>query len=127
MGRLGGKGHDLTLGAAPTGRVRFGQAGRSPAGFPGVRSKQLNLGVDGMLSPVLLVPIAFVLFVLVSDAWVYVDAQQRTGRGERVSVAVGTLRIETPEAWFLGCLVLYVIFMPLYVTATGRNPFARRS
>ena len=79
------------------------------------------------LSPALLVPIAFVLFVLASDAWVYADARGRAHRGERVSVAIGTLRVETPEAWFLGCLVLYVIFMPLYLTATGRNPFARRS
>lgn len=80
-----------------------------------------------VLSPALLVPIAFVLFVLVSDAWVYADARQRARRGERVSVAIGTLRIDTPAAWFLGCLVLYVIFLPLYLTATGRNPFARRS
>lgn len=80
-----------------------------------------------MLSPALLVPIAFALVVLASDAWVYGDARQRARHGERVSVAIGTLRIETPEAWFLGCLVLYVIFMPLYLTATGRNPFARRS
>jgi hypothetical protein len=79
------------------------------------------------LSPALLVPIAFGLVVLISDAWVYADARQRLSRGERVSVAIGTLRVETPETWFLGCLVLYVIFMPLYLTATGRNPFARRS
>jgi hypothetical protein len=79
------------------------------------------------LSPALLVPIAFALVVLGSDAWVYSDARERLRRGDRVSVAIGTLRIETPEAWFLGCLVLYVIFMPLYLTTTGRNPFARRS
>jgi hypothetical protein len=40
---------------------------------------------------------------------------------------VGNLRVDTPEAWFLGCVALWVIFMPLYLTATGRNPFARQS
>jgi hypothetical protein len=30
---------------------------------------------------------------------------------------------ETPQAWFLGCLLLWVVFVPLYLTATGRNPF----
>lgn len=79
------------------------------------------------LSPAVLVPVAVLLLVLGSDVWVFADARERLRRGERVSVAVGALRVETPAAWLLGCLVLYVIFMPLYLTATGRNPFARRS
>ncbi|MEV6851816.1 hypothetical protein [Actinoplanes sp. NPDC051411] len=80
-----------------------------------------------VLSPVVLVSVAVLVVALGSDFWVLADARARVRRGERVSVAVGNLRVETPEAWFLGCVVLWVIFMPLYLTASGRNPFARRS
>lgn len=71
-----------------------------------------------------LAPTIAVLVVLVLDAWVYKDASQRLRHGNRVSVSLGSLRIETPEAWFLGCLILWVVFFPLYLTATNRNPFA---
>lgn len=79
------------------------------------------------LPPALLVSIAVLLAVLISDFWVLSDARDRERRGDPVSVAVGSMRIERPEAWFLGCVVLWVVFMPLYLTATGRNPFARRN
>jgi hypothetical protein len=63
------------------------------------------------------------LAVLTTDAWVYSDARERLRRGNRVAVSVGSVRVETPEAWFLACLILWVVFLPLYLTATGRNPF----
>ncbi|GAB3806882.1 hypothetical protein [Micromonospora zhanjiangensis] len=78
------------------------------------------------LSPVLL-SIAVLLVMFGSDLWVLTDARGRARRGDPVSVRIGNLRVETPEAWFLGCLVLWVIFMPLYLTATRRNPFVRQS
>jgi cytochrome c oxidase assembly factor CtaG len=68
-----------------------------------------------------------VLLVLSTDAWVYADARDRLRRGDRVSVSVGSIHIETPQAWFLGCLILWVVFFPLYLTATGRNPFAHNN
>jgi hypothetical protein len=68
----------------------------------------------------------FVLFVVLAvDGWVYADARERQKRGNRVTVALGSVRVETPEAWFLGCLILWVVFVPLYLTATGRNPFRK--
>jgi len=79
------------------------------------------------LSPGLMVSIAVLIVALGSDLWVLSDARRRLERGERVTVAIGNLRVETPEAWFLGTLLLWVIFLPLYLTATGRNPFAHRS
>jgi hypothetical protein len=69
--------------------------------------------------------VAVLLVALGSDFWVLSDARARVGRGERVSVDIGNLRISTPEAWFLGCVALWVVFLPLYLTASGRNPFAR--
>jgi hypothetical protein len=49
----------------------------------------------------------------------------RLRRGDPVSV--GSIHIEMPQAWFLGCLILWVVFFPLYLTATGRNPFAHNN
>ncbi|MFD2763691.1 hypothetical protein [Micromonospora eburnea] len=72
------------------------------------------------------VAILVLLVVLALDAWVYTDARERLRRGSPVSVAIGSLRIETPEAWFLGCVILWVVFFPLYLAASGRNPFARQ-
>ena len=80
-----------------------------------------------VLSPGAMLAIAMGVVVLGSDVWVYGDARSRLRRGERVSVAVGALRVETPEAWLLGCTLLFIVFLPLYLTASGRNPFASRS
>jgi hypothetical protein len=71
------------------------------------------------------VSIALLVVVLGTDLWVLGDARARGQRGARVSVAVGNFEVSTPEAWFFGCLVLWVVFLPLYLTATGRNPFLR--
>ena len=71
-----------------------------------------------------LVSILVLLVVLAIDVWVYADAKERLTRGNPVAVSLGSFRLETPEAWFLGCLIMWVVFFPLYLTATGRNPFA---
>ena len=49
-------------------------------------------------------PVIFAVLVLASDAWVYTDARARAAAGDPARVAIGTLRVETPEAWFLACL-----------------------
>jgi hypothetical protein len=74
--------------------------------------------------PAALLPIAVLLLALTVDLWVYSDAKKRQQHGRPPSVSIGPLRIETPDAWFLGCLLLWVVFVPLYLTTTGRNPFA---
>ncbi|MET8051514.1 hypothetical protein ABZU75_28325 [Streptosporangium sp. NPDC005286] len=68
-------------------------------------------------------PILVLLLVLGIDAWVYADAKERLNQGNPAAFSFGSLRVETPEAWFLGCLILWVVFFPLYLTATGRSPF----
>jgi len=72
-----------------------------------------------------LIPVVFAVVVLTSDAWVYWDARTQREAGYPVRAAVGQLRLETPEAWFLSVLVLWVVFFPFYLTATNRNPFVR--
>jgi hypothetical protein len=52
----------------------------------------------------------------------YADAKRRQRSGNAVSVSLGAFRIESPEAWFLGCVILWVAFVPLYLTAAGATP-----
>jgi hypothetical protein len=75
------------------------------------------------IPPAALVSILVLLLVLGIDAWVYADAKGRLKRGNPVAFSVGSFRVESPEMWFLGCLILWVVFIPLYLTVTGRNPF----
>ena len=74
-------------------------------------------------SPTALVPLVFLAVALTADAWVYADAKGRIRRGRPAVFAVGSIRMATPEAWFLGCLLAWVVVFPLYLTVTGRNPF----
>lgn len=68
------------------------------------------------LSVGLVVPLFVLLILLATDAWVYADAKARTERGMPVVFSAGSFVVETPEAWFLGSLLLWVVFFPLYLT-----------
>lgn len=63
---------------------------------------------------VALVPL---VVVLVADVWVYTDARARRGTGHEPGVRIGALRIDSPEAWAIGCLVLFVVAFPTYLVA----------
>jgi hypothetical protein len=76
------------------------------------------------LSRTALLSIAILVLVLTVDLWVYRDATKRQQHGFAPSVSINSFRVETPQAWFLGCLLLWIVFVPLYLTATDRNPFA---
>jgi hypothetical protein len=60
------------------------------------------------------------LVVVATDAWVYFDAARQRDAGEPVTLVVGGLRIQTPEAWLVACLVLWIIAFPLYLTGRRR-------
>jgi hypothetical protein len=62
-------------------------------------------------------PILLLLAVLASDAWVFVDAKARLDRGSPVAMTVGSFRIDAPFGWFLGCLVLWLLFFPMYLVS----------
>ncbi len=52
------------------------------------------------------------------DAWVYVDASGRRGTAREVSVTIaGRVTIDQPATWLVGCVVLFVMFFPLYLLA----------
>lgn len=62
---------------------------------------------------------ALVLLALVAtlDLWVYLDARARQGTSREVSVTIGSLHIDRAEVWVALCLVLFVVFFPLYLVA----------
>lgn len=62
-------------------------------------------------------PVLVVLVAIASDMWVLRDAQKRERQGTPVTFSVGSLTINTPTLWFLGCLLLWVIFFPLYLVS----------
>jgi hypothetical protein len=64
-----------------------------------------------------LAPLVVLLAILAIDLWVYGDARERRDSGRPVVAAIGSLIIDTPEAWLAGCLVLSIVFIPLYLAA----------
>jgi hypothetical protein len=48
-----------------------------------------------------------------------VRAKARSDRGRPVIFTARAFNVDTLQAWFLCCLVLWVFFLPLYVTRRG--------
>ena len=71
--------------------------------------------------PSLLGPLAFLVLVVILDAWVYVDAQRRSNARRPVVASIGTLVLETATAWLLACLLLWVLFFPMYLVARSNS------
>jgi cytochrome c oxidase assembly factor CtaG len=68
------------------------------------------------MSPTLVAALP-ILLALGSVVWVYTDATQRQRRREPVTVAIGSFELDDPVQWTLACLVLWILFFPLYLTA----------
>ena len=66
-------------------------------------------------------PILVLLLVVATDLWVYADAKAHRERGTPVVFSAGSLKVDTPAAWFVGCLLLWIVFFPLYTTRRGRG------
>ena len=64
-----------------------------------------------------LAPLAVLLAILAIDLWVYNDARERRDNGRPVVAVIGSLTVNTPGAWLAGCLVLSIVFIPLYLAA----------
>jgi hypothetical protein len=60
-----------------------------------------------------LVPVTILLATVL---WVYRDASAHAKRGTPVYFSAGSIEVSKPASWALGCLCLWIIFMPLYVT-----------
>jgi len=73
--------------------------------------------VEAATAGLMAVFLASALFA--AAVWVYSDAKTHAGRGRSIAVSVGTLRLDTPAAWFLACLLLGEFFIPMYVDSRG--------
>lgn len=73
-----------------------------------------------MLSLSALVPILILLLLGAIDLWVYVDAEAHSKRGTPVVFSTGFFTVDTSAAWFFGCLLLSIVFIPLYLTIRGQ-------
>lgn len=66
---------------------------------------------------VVLVPVLLVVVVIASDLWVLTDASRCAREGAPVYVRIGSFTVDTPLLWFVLCLVLWILFFPLYLTS----------
>ena len=64
-----------------------------------------------------LVPLVVVLVILAIDSWVYLDAKRYADQGTPVIFRSATFVIDRPVTWFVWCLVLWIIFFPLYLVS----------
>ena len=69
-----------------------------------------------------LAPLLLVLLVAVADVWVYLDARRCAAAGSSVFIGIGPLTIDTPLAWLVTCLDLWIFFFPMYVVSRSRQP-----
>jgi hypothetical protein len=74
------------------------------------------------LSFVAALPILVLLVVLATDLWVYADATAHLERGTPIVFSFGGLELDTPTAWFLACLPLWIVFFPAYITTRRQVP-----
>jgi len=69
------------------------------------------------MSLVELVPIVVVILVLGADIWVYTDARAHAERGDPVVFSIGSIELDSPEAWAVVCLILWVFAFPIYLAS----------
>jgi hypothetical protein len=84
------------------------------------RRRELEPWELRMLSLSGLAPILVLLLLGAIDLWVYVDAKAHSERGTPVVFSTVFLTVDTPAAWFFGCLLLSIVFIPLYITIRGQ-------
>ena len=68
----------------------------------------------------ILLPLVVLAVFLAVDAWVYFDARAQAEHGTPVVFSLGAFVVDTPEMWFACCLILFVIFVPLYLAGRAR-------
>ncbi len=75
---------------------------------------------EDLLGALTLLPLVVLAVFLAVDTWVYFDARAQAQRGTPVVFSFGAFVVNTPEVWFACCLVLFVIFVPLYLAGRAR-------
>ncbi|MGE0819906.1 MAG: hypothetical protein AB7O74_14720 [Candidatus Nanopelagicales bacterium] len=62
-------------------------------------------------------PLALLAVAVAVDAWVFLDAKRRQDSGDDVVASVGPVTLSEPAHWLLGCIVLWILVVPLYLVA----------
>lgn len=63
--------------------------------------------------------VVVVLGVVALSLWVLGDARTRLAQRRPVVATLGPLTVDRPEAWAALCLLVVVLFLPLYLVARG--------
>jgi hypothetical protein len=69
---------------------------------------------------VILGPLLVVVVIGVIDLWVYRDAKRCVDEGAPVVLRIGGLVARTPADWLLGCVILWIFFLPMYMISRSR-------
>ena len=69
------------------------------------------------MSSAVALSLVVVIVIVAIDLWVYADARARADQGAPVVLRVGSFAVDTPTAWLLACLLMWVIFFPLYLSS----------
>ena len=67
------------------------------------------------LMAALLVPALVLLIVFSTASWVYGDEKVQRERGTPVVLSIGPFELATPRAWFIACLLAWIVCFPLYL------------
>ena len=73
------------------------------------------------MSTAAVVSLVAVAALVATCGWVHRDATANADAGTPVVLRVGDVRIDTPESWTIGCLLLFVVFLPLYLAARNTS------
>jgi hypothetical protein len=60
---------------------------------------------------------SLVVVVASVSCWVLIDARKRLHRGRPVVAVLVGFTLEEPETWAVLCLLLSVLFIPMYLVA----------
>jgi hypothetical protein len=88
--------------------------GRFDAGLP-LRplTRKVRRTIEAVVEALPLIVLAALFAV---GIWVYRDASTHEAQGRPVVVTLGPLRIDRPAVWFVACLILSVLFIPIYLS-----------
>ena len=70
---------------------------------------------------VVLLQLVAVCFPILSALWVLRDARARAKVGHPVGIYFRNLQLDTPEAWAISCLLLWIFAFPLYLRARSES------
>ena len=66
-------------------------------------------------------PLLLLVLVVATDVWVYVDAKRCADAGSAVFLKIGTFKIDTPLAWLVACIIVWIVFFPMYLVSRAQS------